>query len=110
MRLGSKSVLLFFSVEERLANYGLRAKENHPMSDPVSRALLELSHTIGLHVVYGCTLTTEAEMSRGNTDPRPTEHVPSDIYGKLANSYSGTLVSSKKSCGGFCNWKSYSPS
>lgn len=66
MCLGSKSVLLFFSVEERLPNYGLRAKENHPMSDPASRALVELS----LHAVCGCAVTTEAELNGGNTDAR----------------------------------------
>ena len=63
-------------------------------SDPVTRALLELSHTIGLHVVYGCILTMEAEMSSGNTDTGATEHVPSGIYGKFANAYSRILVSS----------------
>ena len=65
------------------------------MSDPVSRALLELSHTIGLHVAYGCVLTTETEMSSGNADTRATEHAPCSIYRKPANAYSRTLVSSK---------------
>ena len=69
-------------------------QRNQLLSDPVTRALLELSHTIGLHVVYGCILTMEAEMSSGNTDTGATEHVPSGIYGKFANAYSRILVSS----------------
>ena len=64
------------------------------MSDPVSRTLLELSHTVGLHAVYSCVLT-EAEVSSGNTDTRATEHAPCGIYRKPANAYSRILVSSK---------------
>ena len=102
MCLGSKSALLFFSVEERLANYGLRAKKNCPMSGPASRASVELS----LHAVCGCVLTTEVEMSGGNTDTGPTGRAPSGVYGTLTNSCSGTLkvkVKVAQSCPTLCS-------
>ena len=106
MCLGSKSALLFFSVEERLANYGLRAKENCPMPGPASRASVELS----LHAVCGCVLTTEAEMSSGHTDTGPTGRAPSGVYGTLTNSCSGALkvkVKVAQSCPTLCNPMDY---
>ena len=63
-----------------------------------------------LHAVCGCVLTTEAEMSGGNTDTGPTGRAPSGVYGTLTNSCSGTLkvkVKVAQSCPTLCNPMDY---